>query len=365
MIRPLVPCLAILAVCTVSGCRKPDAAQAQAQAQTPSGTNAAPIAVKTAAAAEKPMPRFLRLTGELTSAQDSAVAADTTGKVSATPVERGTEVKAGEVLIRLDDRTTSLNLAEAEANLLLAKSKLALAESDLKRNEPLAKSRAIPEMEYARLKADHDGQAATVAAAESRRDSARKAQQDTAVLAPFTGTVAERMVSVGEYVKPDTQVARLVDLSNLRLVVNVAEPDIAKVNAGQAVDFTVSAYPGSTFKGTVKFIGAAVRAGSRDLLVEVEAPNADGRLRPGLFAEASLILPDQPGIAIPAAAVREDGVLHRVWVLAGDRLNERLVETGSQRDASLEIRRGVSAGEQVVISPGANVADGVRATVQP
>ncbi|MES2708060.1 MAG: efflux RND transporter periplasmic adaptor subunit [Verrucomicrobiota bacterium] len=363
MTRPLVvSCLALLAAGAFPGCRKP---AASAEAQAKSAAEAAPVPVKVAAAAEKPMPRFLQLTGELTSAQDSAVAADTTGKVSGTPVERGSEVKAGEVLIRLDDRTTSLNLAEAEANLLLAKSKLALAAGDLKRNEPLAKSKAIPEMEYARLKADHDGQAATVAAAEARRDTARKSQEDTAVLAPFAGTVAERLVAVGEYVKPDTQVVRLVDLTNLRLVVNVAEPDIGKVKVGQPVDFTVFAYAGSIFKGTVKFIGAAVRQGSRDLLVEVEAPNADGRLRPGLFAEARLILPDQPGVTVPESAVREDGVQHRLWVVADGRLNERLVETGGKRDGLLEIRRGVTAGEQVVLSPGVNVADGGRVTVQP
>ncbi|MDB6132932.1 MAG: hypothetical protein JWM59_1175 [Verrucomicrobiales bacterium] len=363
---PAALCLALLAALAAAGCRKP-AADVQAQAKGAGGPDAeaAPIPVKTAAATEKPMPRFLQLTGELISAQDSAVAADTTGKVAETPVERGSVVKAGDVLIRLDDRTTSLNLAEAEANLLLAQSKLALAQSDLKRNEPLAKARAIPETEYAGLKAENDGQAATVAAAAARRDSARKSQEDTRVLAPFDGVVAERMVSVGEYVRPDTQVAHLVDPARLRLVVNVAEPDIGKVKEGQPVEFTVSAWPGTPFPGTVKFIGAAVRVSSRDLLVEVEAPNADGRLRPGLFAEARLILPDQPAITVPESAVREDGTQRRLWVASEGRLQERLVETGSRRDGMLEIRRGVAAGEPVVVSPGPAAADGVRITVQP
>lgn len=360
MNRPLPPCLAILTLCAVSACRKPATPDRQGSA-----AEKAPVPVKTAAAAEKPMPRYLQLTGELTSASDSNVAADTTGKVAATPVERGTEVKAGEVLIRLDDRTTTLNLAEAEANLLLAKSKLALAESELKRNEPLAKSKAIPDTEFARLKADRDGQAASAAAAESRRDTALKSQNDTTVRAPFAGTVASRMVAAGEYVKPDTTVVRLVDLTNLRLVVNVAEPDIGKVKTGQPVEFTVPAWPDTTFQGTVKFIGSAVRSDSRDLQIEAEAPNPDYKLRPGLFASARLILPDKSSVTVPASAVRADGAVNRLWVVKDGHLEERLVETGNARDGVLEIRRGVTAGEPVVPEPGAAAADGLRVTIQP
>ncbi|WP_395741209.1 efflux RND transporter periplasmic adaptor subunit [Prosthecobacter sp.] len=342
----------------LSSCSKAPAAAAAANA--PAAAKApAPIAVKTEAAQKISMPRYLRLTGEITAAQNAAVAADTAGKVMETPVERGSVVKAGDVLVQLDNRTATLNLAEAEANVAQAKSKLDLAESEVKRNAPLAQMKAVAETDFARIKADRDAANANLAAAQARRDMAKKTLEDATIRAPFDGTVAERFVAKGEYVMADSKVARVIDLQHLRLLVNVAEPSVGLIKDGQTVEFSVSPYPGEVFTGTVKFIGAAVRAESRDLQVEAEVINTDGRLRPGLFTEARLALPPQPAITVPASAVRADGAVQRVWVVQDGRLNERLVEVGETDKDRIEIRRGVQKGENVVLSPGSDVADGL------
>lgn len=344
----------------LAGCGKaPAAAPAEAQ------KTVAAISVKTAVAKEEPMPRYLRLTGEITAAQNAAVAADTTGKVTETPVERGTVVKAGDVLVQLDSRTAALNLAEAEANVVQAKSKLDLAESEVKRNEPLAQLKAVSATDFARIKADRDGAAASLAAAEARRDMSRKTLADATIRAPFDGTVAERFVTAGEYVMANSKVAQVVDLEHLRLLVYVPEPSVGLIHAGQTVEFTVSPFPGEAFKGTVRFIGATVRAETRDLQVEAEVSNADGRLRPGLFAEAHLTLPKQTAVTIPANAVRSDGAIQKVWVVEAGQLTERLVEVGETDKDRIEIRRGVLKGENVVLSPGADAADGVPVQTTP
>ena len=345
---------------TQSGCGKAPAA-APAATQKP----VAAITVKTAAAQEGPMPRYLRLTGEITAAQNAAVAADTAGKVVETPVERGSVVKAGDVLVQLDNRTPSLNLAEAEANVVQAKSKLDLAESEVKRNAPLAQMKAVSDVDFSRIKADRDAAAASLSAAEARRDMTKKTLGDATIRAPFDGTVAERFVAKGEYVMADSKVARVIDLQHLRLLVNVAEPSVGLISVGQTVEFSVTPFPGEYFKGTVKFIGAAVRAELRDLQVEAEVNNTDGRLRPGLFAEARLTLPEKPAIHIPANAVRTDGVNQKVWVVENNQLSERLVEVGETNKDRVEIRRGVKKGENVVLSPGADAADGVPVQSAP
>ncbi len=323
------------------------------------------ITVKTAAAQEQPMPRYLRLTGEITAAQNAAVAADTTGKVTATPVERGSVVKAGDVLVQLDNRTASLNLAEAEANVVQAKSKLDLAESEVKRNTPLAQMKAVSDVDFARIKSDRDGAAASLAATQARRDMTKKTLEDSTIRAPFDGTVAERFVATGEYVMADSKVARVIDLQHLRLLVNVAEPSVGLISVGQTVEFSVTPFPGEIFKGTVKYIGAAVRAESRDLQIEAVVINTDGRLRPGLFSEARLALPEQPAITVPTSAVRTDGAVQRVWIVQDGQLNERLVEVGETDKDRVEIRRGVQKGENVVLSPGADAADGVHVQTAP
>jgi membrane fusion protein (multidrug efflux system) len=341
----------------LSNCSKAPAAPAAAAAAAQKPAPA--ISVKTAPAQEAPMPRYLRLTGEITAAQNAAVAADTAGKVMETPVERGSIVKAGDVLVQLDNRTATLNLAEAEANLAQAKSKLDLAESEVKRNEPLVQLKAVAATDFARIKADRDGAAASYAAAQARRDMTKKTLEDATIRAPFDGTVAERFVAKGEYVMADSKVARVIDLQHLRLLVNVAEPSVGLIREGQTVEFSVTPFPGEVFKGTVKFIGAAVRAESRDLQVEAEVTNEDGRLRPGLFVEARLALPPQPAITLPTSTVRTDGSVQRVWVVQDGRLNERLVEVGETDKDRIEIRRGVQKGENVVLAPGADAADGV------
>ncbi len=323
------------------------------------------ITVKTTVAQEGPMPRYLRLTGEITAAQNAAVAADTTGKVMETPVERGSVVKAGDVLVQLDNRTAALNLAEAEANVVQAKSKLDLAESEVKRNTPLAQMKAVAETDFARIKADRDGAAASYAASQARRDMTKKTLEDATIRAPFDGTVAERFVATGEYVMADSKVARVIDLQHLRLLVNVAEPSVGLIKVGQKVEFSVTPFPGEVFTGTVKFIGAAVRAESRDLQVEAEVINADGRLRPGLFVEARLALPEQIAITLPVSAVRTDGAIQKVWVVQSGQLNERLVEVGETDKGRIEIRRGVQKGETVVLAPGAEAADGALVKTTP
>jgi RND family efflux transporter MFP subunit len=355
-------CLGVTALMLI-GCSKPPATPPTQPTATPT---TAPVSVKTAVVDEKLMPRFLRLTGEITAAQDAAVAADATGKVTETPVERGSIVKAGDVLVKLDDRAAALNLAEAEANVVQAKSKLTLSESEVARNAPLAKMKAVADTEFTRIKADRDANVAALAAAEARRDMARKSLDDMTIRAPFAGTVAERMVTQGEYVRVDSQVARVVDLQNLRLVVNVAEPDVGSIRSGQKVQFGVSSYPGETFTAVVKFIGATVREGSRDLQVEAEVQDANGKLKPGLFAEARLVLPEKNAVTIPVTALRVDGSRRKVWVVEKNQLSERLVEVGETQNGHIEIRRGVQKGEVVVVTPGADAADGVpvKATAQ-
>ncbi|MDI1311255.1 efflux RND transporter periplasmic adaptor subunit [Prosthecobacter sp.] len=345
---------------TLSGCSKAPADTAPVTQKT-----AAAITVKTAAAQEGPMPRYLRLTGEITAAQNAAVAADTTGKVIETPVERGTVVKAGDVLVQLDSRTAALNLVEAEANVVLAKSKLDLAESEVKRNEPLVQMKAVAATDFARIKSDRDGAAASLSASEARRDMTKKTLEDSTIRAPFDGTVAERFVTAGEYVMANSKVAQVIDLQHLRLLVNVSEPSVGLIHVGQTVEFTVSPFPGEVFTATVKFIGAAVRAELRDLQVEAEVTNTDGRLRPGLFAEARLTLPSQTAITLPASAVRTDGANQKVWVVESGQLTERLVEVGETDKDRIEIRRGVKKGENAVLAPGPDAADGVPVQTAP
>lgn len=326
----------------------------------PAVPESAPLVVMTVPASEQPMPRYLRITGELKGSQEALVAADAAGKVTAAPIERGTQVKAGEVLFQLDDRNAILSLAEAEATLVSAQLKLDLQRRELSRNEPLAKTKAIADTDFQRFKIDFASAEASLAAAKARRDMAQKSLTDIAIRAPFDGTVAERLVELGEYVSANSQVANLVSTARLRLVLNVPETAIGSIQPDQAVRFSVPAFPSESFTGNIKFIGAAVRNSARDLIVEAEVPNPDGKLKPGMFAEGRVVLAEQPGVSVPSSAVITEGNTRKLFVVVKDHLEERLVSTGEPKGDLIEIQRGLSKGEPVVLKPGRDAVDGAR-----
>ena len=146
----------------------------------------------------------------------------------------------------------------------------------------------------------------------------------------------------------------------LRLVVNIAETDVAKIHSEQAVSFTVPAFPDATFEGKVKFLGAALRETARDLAVEAEVINKNGLLKPGMFAEGRLVLSEEPCLTVPSKALRLDGKAHKLFVVKDGTVDERIVEIGETKGDSVEIRQGVSLGESVVLAPGADAADGMK-----
>ena len=222
--RPSVIHAAIVALLSLTACHKPPPAAETAPALPP----VKPIEVKAAKAEMRLMPRFLRVTGQLQAEWDAMVASDAAGKVESTPVERGAVVKAGDVLVKLDERVAQMTLREAEASVVLAKAQSELSGSELQRNQPLAESKAIAQADFNRLRTDTAAKEAQLAAAEARRDMAEKSLKDAVIPAPFAGTVAERLVSPGEYVRPGQAVARVVDTATLRLVVNVPEAAVGK-----------------------------------------------------------------------------------------------------------------------------------------
>lgn len=348
------------------GCRRKAESPAANTVNAAGRPGHAPIRVHTTNAIERSMPRYLRVTGQLQGMQDAQVAADAMGKVVEAPVERGSLVKAGDVLVKVDGRAAELSLKEADASVGLAQAKLALAKNDVERNAPLVKTKAIAEADFRKFEADQAAREADLAGAVARRDLTRKTLTDSVIRAPFAGRVVERYVQPGEYVKADTRIARVVEVARLRLVLNVPETAVGIVREGQPVEFATAAYPGEDFIGVIKFIGGAVRESARDLIVEAEVQNADDRLKPGLFAEARVRLGETRVVTIPREALRVVGSHRSVFQVENRVLVERLVELGETLNGWIEVRRGVKAGDAVVLSPGRDVTDGQSAEeVQP
>jgi membrane fusion protein, multidrug efflux system len=338
------------------GCHKTDDAAAAARLHEAG----APVHVTTVAVVEKPMPEFLTLTGTLRANAESDVAADVSGKVIATYVERGQPVKKGQTLALVDARSAALAATAAEAQSRVAQEQLDQARRDCGRVQHLLDTGAISQAEYDKQTSQCTSQQWSAAAADAQHRSASKLLGDANIRAPFDGYVGERYVSVGQYVQPSTRVASVYAPDPLRLELTVPEASVGAVQQDMPVRFTVTAYGDQTFTGHVKYISPNLRESTRDLVIEALVPNADLKLKPGMFGVARIELGVKPHTVVPRAALVTDDTGSRAFVVAGAQVQERLVQLGEATGDVVSVVDGLKAGEMVVVQPGPDVRDGAQ-----
>ncbi len=359
---------------------------------------ASAVNVTTIAAVEQPIKRFIRVSGTLTAQEDAEVAAEVAGRIVATPVERGSRVGSGAELIRITATEGEAQAVEARANAAQIEARLGvsagepfavervpevanalasvqLARTEFERAQRLHQQQLLSQSEYDQKKAQTESaerqydvarngaaqQYQALLAARARVTVAQKALADTTVRAPFAGVVGERFVSVGDYVTRGTKVASVMRVDPLRVELTVPEQYVSVVATGRPVTFEVDAYPGETFTGQVRYVSPSIAADTRALTIEAVVPNAETRLKPGFFATAQIEQANTvPGVLVPAAAVRTISGTARVFVVNGDRLEERIITAGQTIGERIEITSGLKAGEIVVATGVERLVDGVR-----
>ena len=309
---------------------------------------------------EAKVPRYLTLTGSLSANEDADVAAGVTGKVVSVHAERGSVVKKGDVLAKLDARAASANLEDARAQVVQAKSQQHLANADCERNDKLFASGTVSSADHDRASAQCRNAAAQVASASARLTLLEINVTDATIRAPFDGVVSERVVSVGEYVQPATKIVTLVALDPLRLQLTVPESSAALIQKDQPVEFTLTASPNVVHQAKVAFVGAGLRSGSRDLVVEALVPNKERALIPGQFATARVQLSEQPMPVVPRTALVEEGARRKLFVVSDGRLEERFVQVSDGAGESVGVVAGVRVGERVVAVARPELRDGQK-----
>ncbi len=353
----LTPLLALwLAWAPLSGCKHAEAPASASDAE------AAPVAVTLVAAHELKTPRVITLSGSLIGAEEAQVAAGAAGKVVATYVERGSIVRKGAVLARLDARAVSAQAAQASADVESLKAQAAQAQVDCERTDRLFEKGAIARADYDKTRTQCETTKYSVQSAEAHKTLTTEALRDTEIRAPFSGLVVDRAVTAGEYVRVDSRVATLVNVDSLRVEITVPEADVPMVRQGMQLDFRAASAEGGgpVYHGKIRYVGPVVRQQSRDAIVEAVFDNDAHDLRPGMFVTARLPVGEQSLPAVPAGALRADGTLRHVYVAVGGRLEDRLVQAGEAQGGEVPIVSGLKAGEQVVAELTPDVRDGAR-----
>src|SRR5215467_12864752 len=346
-------------------CGKDDARSAKAEASDPS-----PKVQVTTVVAQK-LAMTVHLPGEIEPYEVVAVFPKVTGFVKSITVDRGSHVRAGEPIAQLEAPELIAQRSEAQSKLQAAQAQLAAAEAKVASDEgtydhlkaaaetpgvvagnDLFVAQKALDADRAQLKAQQDN----VNAAQQALQAVAQTEAYLQVKAPFDGVVTERNVHPGALVGPAgapgvaVPMLRIETLSRLRVVVPVPETYAAGVPEGTKVEFTVPAFPGRTFSGSIARIAHSVDEKTRTMPVELEAANTKGDLSPGTFADVLWpVRRTYPTLFVPTSSVAN--TLERVFVVRiRDGKTEWVdVKTGATAEKLIEVFGDLHEGDMVAV----------------
>jgi cobalt-zinc-cadmium efflux system membrane fusion protein len=303
------------------------------------------------------------------------------GRVTRLMAKPGDIVKAGDPLFYIEaaDMVQAQNdFLAALAGLNKARSQVAIAEIIEKQNRTLYEGKAGPLRDYQTAEASLAQARADQRTAETALEAARnrlsilgktdteiaafekqgRISSETPIFTPIAGTVVQRKIGPGQYVSYTSigsvdPVYTIGDLSTVWLVAYVRESEAPKIQIGQQLDFTVLAYPNTTFKATVNHVAASLDPTIRRLMVRATIDNSSGRFKPEMFASVTIYTEDgSASVAVPREAVIYEADTARVWVARNDStgraLELRHIKTGMTHGGLIQVLQGLQPGDSVV-----------------
>lgn len=284
----------------------------------------------------------------------SHIGARTEGRVISVRADLGTRVRRGQVLLELESPDVGqIRAQEQEAHALLKISRENYERERRLEAQGISSRRELLEAEAEMRRAEAAQRSASVRLGVLGAGHGSGGHFD--LLAPFAGVVVAREVSLGEMASPNDTLLTVADLSRVWIELDVFERDLARVEVGQHVSLTTTAYPSRTFPGRIVYVGDVLDPVKRTVRARVEIPNADGALKPGMFATAAIQIGagGTPGVVVPQEAVQEVEGKPVVFV-PGDAPGEFRavpVKVGDAVDGKhVVIRSGIAPGARLVVA---------------
>lgn len=298
------------------------------------------------------MERTVEIVGALFPDEEVQVSNDAAGYLEKVHVDFGSEVKQGQVLAELDKQEIASRLEQRRAERAQARSALADAQSKFESAQQLIKTGDIPQQRFTELEQGYQSRLAQVRAADAQVEIAEKALRDATIRSPFAGTVSNKLVSAGQYVRDKTPLLVLVKDATLRLRGRLPESAAGAARVGMDVTFTSEALPGKTFRARISEIGAALDPQSRTLTVEAKVPNPERLLKPGMFAKITVTTDARSrAVMVPRQAIYEFAGLTKLFLVNGNQVEELQVQTGIVDDKFVEVRHDkLKAGDMIAVS---------------
>jgi membrane fusion protein (multidrug efflux system) len=314
-------------------------APAAAVAAPAASPAAGPVPVEVARAVARDLTDDTTAVGSLRSRQGVIVRPEVSGRVVKLGFRDGERVRRGQVLVQLDDALPRAQLRQAEAQL-------AIARTTLQRNRELVAQNFVTQSVVDQAQANVDVADAQVALARAQLDKLR-------IVAPFDGQTGIRAVNVGDYLKDGADIVALEDTSSMYVDFSLPERFASRLAPRQSVEVAIDSLPGERFTAVVLALEPQITADGRAIAARATVPNADARLRAGMFARVRVVLAERPGaVLVPEEAiVPQAGKDLLIKVVDGPQgpASQRVeVRTGLRRDGQVEIVSGLAAGDRVV-----------------
>jgi len=354
------------------------------------GDSRNPIGVKVFSVEEQLVRRSVQAVGSLFALEESVVSSEVEGRVEKVLADVGDRVTQGQVLVLLSKVELQYELDRQRAAVQQVRARLGLgradplprdpaqvafvqraaaemfdAEQKFHRAEQLNQDKLISQQQLdeaasrfksARAAYDLSLQEveqlkAQLQSSEASAKLAEKKLEDASIRAPFPGTIKQRRVSPGEFLRVQSPVAVIVRTDQLRARLAVPEKWAGVLKTGAAVEVRVEAYPNDVFKGNISRINPSVVQETRTFEVEAILPNADGRLKPGFFIQASIPSDIEEKVLLVAErAVSYRYGVYKAWVMKNGTVEERDVQVGARQDGRVEVLGGLRAGERLALA---------------
>ena len=334
-----------------------------------------PMTVELANAKRLSMSQEIRVVGNLIGEATVAVAPRTAGRLQDISVRLGDRVSRGQRVAKIEDFEIVEQVKQAEAAQEVSAATIRQREADLQlaltsveRSRSLFQRQLLPkqtlddnEARYQSAIAQLDLARAQNSQSKARLDELRINLANTIIVSPVNGFVSKRAVDPGAFVSQNAPIVDVVDISRVRLVVNVVERDLKELQAGDDAQVEVDAYPGEKFKGRIARVAPVLDPATRTAPIEIEIANSDYRLKPGMYARVGITTDvKKETLVVPINAVADLGGRRGVFQHMNGVAVFRTVELGTENEDVVEVLAGLNDGDQVITTGARALRDGDR-----
>nr|MDQ3071044.1 efflux RND transporter periplasmic adaptor subunit [Acidobacteriota bacterium] len=300
------------------------------------------------------------------------------GRLASVRARIGDVVSQGQVIATIEDNEIREQVRQSEAAFEVSRATIRQREADLKFSQTsLDRARSLFERQLVPRQTLDDADARQQAASaqldlaraqnnqsQSRVQELRLTLGNTIIRSPVNGFVAQRLLDAGGFASTSSPVFSVVDITLVRLVANLVERDVKRVQTGTPAVVEVDAFPGEKFNGRIARVAPVFDPQTRTAQMEIEVANPTRRLKPGMYARVDLrVAQKTDALTVPRNAIVETPGQRGVYVVDGQNARFRKVEVGIQTPAHVEITAGVREGERVVTTGSGALRDGDRIVI--